>query len=428
MAAAAAKMGWAAVETDWSSWSPATTSSSSTSARPGDTPRRDRDRRARGRQARAVREAARQHRRRRRRRWPRPPARAEARGVRSMVGLQLPPRPGGGPGPRRLVAEGRLGADPARARAVPAGLDRRPGVPAGVAAAARSKAGSGALGDIGAHIVDLAQYVTGAADHRGLRADGDVRHGAPAAGGVGRAGRLRRRRRHRRRSRSTTRRCSSARFDSRRARRRSRPPGSRPAARTRMRLEVNGSEGSLAFDFESMNELPFHDGTEDPDDRGLPPDPGDRAHPPVRRRLVAARARPRLRAHLHPRGRRPGARDRATDRARGRRSPTGCRCSGCSPPSSARPPTTAAGAVAVAERRASSRPTPARRHCDDPTDHAVHRPVGRPAVRRDVPAGLRVGLRRPRDRLLGRPPRRRQARRGRRLRRAAAATCSRSTT
>jgi predicted dehydrogenase len=30
-----------------------------------------------------------------------------------------------------------------------------------------------------------------------------------------------------------------------------------------MRLEVNGSLGSLAFDFESMNELQFHDHTED---------------------------------------------------------------------------------------------------------------------------------------------------------------------
>ena len=54
---------------------------------------------------------------------------------------------------------------------------------------------------------------------------------------------------------------------------------------------------------------------------------------------------------------------------------------------------------------------------DDTTDHPVHRPVGRPAVRGGVPARLRVGLRRPGDRLLGRPPRRRQARRGRRLRR-----------
>jgi predicted dehydrogenase len=30
-----------------------------------------------------------------------------------------------------------------------------------------------------------------------------------------------------------------------------------------MRLEINGSAGSLAFDFEAMNELSFYDGTED---------------------------------------------------------------------------------------------------------------------------------------------------------------------
>ena len=33
----------------------------------------------------------------------------------------------------------------------------------------RERAGSGALGDLGAHIVDLAQYLTGRADRRRLR-------------------------------------------------------------------------------------------------------------------------------------------------------------------------------------------------------------------------------------------------------------------
>ena len=36
-----------------------------------------------------------------------------------------------------------------------------------------------------------------------------------------------------------------------------------------LRLEVNGSAGSLAFDFESMNELSFYDGTEDADTAGF---------------------------------------------------------------------------------------------------------------------------------------------------------------
>ena len=36
-----------------------------------------------------------------------------------------------------------------------------------------------------------------------------------------------------------------------------------------MRLEINGSEGSLAFDFESMNELSFFDGNEPAETAGF---------------------------------------------------------------------------------------------------------------------------------------------------------------
>ena len=36
-----------------------------------------------------------------------------------------------------------------------------------------------------------------------------------------------------------------------------------------LRLEVNGSAGSLAFDFEAMNELSFFDGGEDPETAGF---------------------------------------------------------------------------------------------------------------------------------------------------------------
>ncbi len=35
------------------------------------------------------------------------------------------------------------------------------------------------------------------------------------------------------------------------------------------RLEINGSKGSIAFDLEAMNELQFHDHTEDPDTAGF---------------------------------------------------------------------------------------------------------------------------------------------------------------
>ena len=51
------------------------------------------------------------------------------------------------PWPAQLVAEGRLGHDPARAGAVPPGLARRPGVPADLAAAA----GAGRLRRAGRH-------------------------------------------------------------------------------------------------------------------------------------------------------------------------------------------------------------------------------------------------------------------------------------
>jgi predicted dehydrogenase len=36
-----------------------------------------------------------------------------------------------------------------------------------------------------------------------------------------------------------------------------------------LRIELNGSLGSLAFDLESLNELEFYDGTEDPDVAGF---------------------------------------------------------------------------------------------------------------------------------------------------------------
>ena len=76
---------------------------------------------------------------------------------------------------------------------------------------------------------------------------------------------------------------------------------------------------------------------------GLPPHPGHRAEPPVRRRLVAAGAHARLRAHVHPRDRRLRPRRRRGHATRPRRSPTVCRCSACSTRSSARAASAAAG-------------------------------------------------------------------------------------
>ena len=210
---------------------------------PGDSHAEIAHRRAGRRQARAVREAAGQHR-------GRGPGDGRGRGhgpgARGTgdVRVQLPPGARG-----RADAPARRGRparrDPARPRGVPAGLDRRPAVPAGVAAAA----GQGRLRRAGRHRrahrrPDPVRHRP--ADHRGQRADRDVRQGAPAAGRVERPGRRRRRQRRPApdRSPSTTPRCSWPGSTAARSPR-TRRPGSPPAARTALRVEINGSLGSL---------------------------------------------------------------------------------------------------------------------------------------------------------------------------------------
>jgi predicted dehydrogenase len=130
----------------------------------------------------------------------------------------------------------------------------------------KSMSGSGALGDIGAHSIDAAQWVTGrkitgvsallqtfvserplAGDLVGLGGNGDTAGDAPrGAVTVDDAA------------------IFSARFDSG-------PIGVFEATRcalgrkNAMRLELNGTRGSLAFDFEEMNVLSFYDAAESPD-------------------------------------------------------------------------------------------------------------------------------------------------------------------
>ena len=106
------------------------------------------------------------------------------------------------------------------------------------------------------------------------------------------------RRGHRRRRRLFHRRA-----DGRRARDRSRRPGSRPGRKNALRIEISGSSGALAFDLEDLNELEFYDATA-PAAAGLPPHPRDRARASLHRALVAARPRARLRARVHAPGRR----------------------------------------------------------------------------------------------------------------------------
>jgi predicted dehydrogenase len=189
---------------------------------------------------------------------------AEQRGVRSMVGFNYRRVPAIALA-RKLVADGRLGTiRHVRAQYLQDWIVD-PQFPL-VWRLQKDKAGSGALGDIGAHIIDLAQHVVGSAitGVSGLtetfvkeRPLPEASSGlsASASGGTGAV---------------TV--DDAALFTARFA---SGALGSFEATRfasgrkNAIRLEINGSDGSLAFDFESMNELQFHDHTEDVETAGF---------------------------------------------------------------------------------------------------------------------------------------------------------------
>jgi predicted dehydrogenase len=185
-------------------------------------------------------------------------AKAAENGVRSMVGFTYRRVPAIALA-RQLVADGKIGtvrhvraqylqdwiADPE------APLSWR---------LDKQKAGSGALGDIGAHIVDLTQYITGdriseisgqletfvkerpvAAEHSGLAGTAGAERGPVtvddaaiflARFGSGALGVF-----------------EATRFATGR--------------KNAIRIEINGSAGSLAFDFEDMNVLHYYDAGED---------------------------------------------------------------------------------------------------------------------------------------------------------------------
>jgi predicted dehydrogenase len=190
--------------------------------------------------------------------------RAAASGVRAMVGFTYRRVPAVGLA-RKLVADGRLGtirhvraqylqdwiADPA------APMSWR---------LQKDKAGSGALGDIGAHIVDLTQFITGQT-LTGVSALLETfvrKRPLPASsgklGGVGGEGMgevtvddaavfL---------GRFTE--GALATFEATRF---------ALGRKNAIRIEVNGSAGSLAFDFEDMNVLEFFDGAEPAETAGF---------------------------------------------------------------------------------------------------------------------------------------------------------------
>jgi predicted dehydrogenase len=183
--------------------------------------------------------------------------RAAAKGIRSMVGFTYRRVPAISYA-RQLVAEGRLGeirhvraqylqdwiADPA------APMSWR---------LEKDKAGSGALGDIGAHIVDMTQFITGQsiAGVSGMLETFVKERPVPTEtgklGGVGGS----------EMGTVTVDDAAAflARFDGGAF-------GVFEATRfatgrkNAIRIEINGSAGSLAFDFEDMNVLHFYDATE----------------------------------------------------------------------------------------------------------------------------------------------------------------------
>ena len=176
--------------------------------------------------------------------------RAAARGVRAMIGFNYRRVPALALA-RQLVVSRPDRHDPSPARQLPAGLAGRPGVPADLAAAGRAGR-LGALGDLGAHIVDLAQYLTGelitgvSAMTTTFITERPLPGGQPGSGPV------------------TV--DDAAVFTARLG------PGAlatfeatRFAAgrKNALRIELNGDRGSLAFDLERLNELEFHDQSED---------------------------------------------------------------------------------------------------------------------------------------------------------------------
>ena len=184
--------------------------------------------------------------------------RARANGVRSMVGFNYRRVPAVALA-RQLVADGRIGEIRHVRGTYLQDWIVDPEFPL-VWRLQADRAGSGALGDIGAHVVDLAQFVTGdrltgvsALTETFVRERPlpEASSGLAASGGSGRGrvdvddaalflGRF---------SRGALASFEATRFATGR--------------KNALRLEVNGSLGSLAFDFEAMNELSFFDGTED---------------------------------------------------------------------------------------------------------------------------------------------------------------------
>ncbi len=178
---------------------------------------------------------------------------AAQRGIRSMVGFNYRRLPAIALA-RQLVCDGRLG----EIRHVRAGYLQDwltdPSFPLTWRLLA-SHAGSGALGDLGAHIIDLAQYLTGEPVTAVSGSTTTFVTERPVQGWVG----------HEPRGRVTV--DDAAVFTARIGA--GKTLGTFEATRfaagrkNSLRIELNGAHGSLAFDLERLNELEFHDHTAD---------------------------------------------------------------------------------------------------------------------------------------------------------------------
>ncbi|MGY1834478.1 Gfo/Idh/MocA family protein [Blastococcus sp. SYSU DS0510] len=191
-------------------------------------------------------------------------AKAATRGVRSMVGFTYRRVPAIGLA-RKLVADGRIGeVRHVRAQYLQDWI-ADPSAPMSWRLE-KDKAGSGALGDIGAHVVDLTQYITGqtltgvSAALETFVTERPLPAESGKLGGVGGAGT----------GQVTVDDAAAflARFTGGAL-------GVFEATRFALgrkngiRIEINGSAGSLAFDFEDMNVLQFFDGSEPAETAGF---------------------------------------------------------------------------------------------------------------------------------------------------------------
>ena len=154
-----------------------------------------------------------------------------------------------------------------------------------------SEAGSGALGDLASHVVDLARFLVGEIDVvtgleqrfvAGRAVDDAVAATLRFSGGA--VGTL-----------------EATRFATGNV--------------NRLMFEINGARGAVRFDLERLNELEVSDGG------GYRRIFVDRARAPLRGVLVAARPRARLGPHLRPRVGAPRRRDRRRPRRSGPTAP-----------------------------------------------------------------------------------------------------------